>query len=81
MDNYSVVGGYTLEKITCCPYCESKEGYYLKTKIKGNCETRFSFNGEYLVEENEDMHENLLYEYSKYSYCRSCHKRLFKVSG
>ncbi len=63
-----------------CPHCSSYEGYYLKTQIRGNSETRFSFDGNYDEEKNSDMHDSLKYKFSKYAYCQSCRKRLFVVN-
>lgn len=63
-----------------CPHCSSKNGYFLKTQIRGNCETRFTFDGAFDEESNSDMHDYLNYKESKYAYCRSCRKRLFVVN-
>lgn len=66
------------EQLQNCRHCSSEEGYYFKTKIRGNVETRYKFNGSYEEEDNQDMHDGLIYKFSKWTYCRSCHKRLFK---
>lgn len=66
-------------KLKCCPHCSSEEGYYLKTQIRGSCESRFTFDGEFDEEGNSDMHDSLTYTDGKVAYCRTCQKRLFKV--
>lgn len=60
-----------------CPYCESKEGYYLKTRIVGSTEERYRFDGSYHDDDNPDVHDSLSYKQGKYAYCRNCHKKLF----
>jgi len=62
----------------CCPHCQSETGYYFKTRIIGSSESRYTFDGIFLEEDNADMHDSLTYKDGKYAYCRSCHKRLFK---
>lgn len=61
----------------CCPYCHSDEGYYTKGSVKGKIITRFNFDRS--EAENGDMYEGLHHTQSKYTYCLSCDKRLFKT--
>ena len=63
-----------------CPHCQSEEGYYFKTQIRGTTQSRYKFDGSFLDEENTDMHTHLSYKDSKWTYCRKCHKRLFEAS-
>lgn len=67
-----------MSQLDCCPHCQSTTGYYIKTQIKGYCESRFTFSGEFHEEDNADMHQGITYKYGKWAYCRDCHKRLFK---
>lgn len=62
-----------------CPHCQSETGYYVKTQITGKANFRYKFNGSYDEEHNSDIHDHLDYKDSKYAYCRSCDKRLFKL--
>jgi hypothetical protein len=52
-------------QLAFCPHCQSEEGYYFKTQIKGTCESRFKFDGSILDTENSDMHDCLSYTFSK----------------
>jgi hypothetical protein len=65
--------------LSCCPHCQSKKGYYVKTQIRGSAEVRYTFDGIYDEEHNSDIHDSLAYKEGKYAYCRSCYKRIFKV--
>lgn len=62
-----------------CPNCQSEEGYYTKVQIRGSSEFRYKFDGTYDEEHNSHIHDGLSYKDGKYAYCRSCHKRLFRV--
>ena len=71
--------GMNQKNLKCCPHCSSKEGYYLRTQIRGACDSRYKFDGTFDEQGNDDMHDHLKYEDGKVAYCRSCQKRLFKV--
>lgn len=62
-----------------CPHCLSVDGYYIKTQIRGTCESRYTFDGKFSEDDNSDMHDGLSYKGGKWAYCRCCHKRLFKL--
>ena len=65
-------------QLSCCPHCHSETGYYFKTQLRGTTETNYTFDGEFDVENNGHLHDSLRYYDGKWTYCRSCHKRLFK---
>lgn len=66
-----------MKKITECPYCYSKE-YYIKQSFKGTCYFRVRFDDK--ETDNSDMYDNTQYRnISKYAYCSSCNKKLFKI--
>lgn len=67
-----------MTQLSECPYCDSEEGYYFKTRIVGSTEERYEFDGSYHEEDNAHIHDGLTYKQGKYAYCRSCHKRLFE---
>lgn len=62
-----------------CPHCGSSFGFYLKGQIVGKYHDRYRWSGIRVDEDNQDMHDHLLYTESKYAYCVDCNKRLFKV--
>lgn len=68
------------DQIECCPHCRSEEGYFVKTQIRGKCESRYKFDGQFDEDHNSDMHDGLSYKDGRYAYCRSCRKRLFQLN-
>lgn len=61
-----------------CPFCDSDEGYYSKDYVKGSTIWRHNFDG--AEADNGDYYEGLSHRRSKYAYCLSCNKRLFKIA-
>lgn len=67
----------SVASINECPHWHSNEGYYIKVIYKGNGILRYNFDGS--DAENDDMYDCLTDSESKYVYCLSCNKRLFKT--
>lgn len=68
------------KQLDCCSHCQSEEGYYIKTQIRGTTQSRYNFDGSFHDEDNADIHDYLIYKDGKWAYCRKCNKRLFEVS-
>lgn len=60
-----------------CIHCGSTEGFYTKNQYSGTGIFRFNFDDS--EAENGDMYDCLSNTVSKYTYCLSCNKRLFKT--
>lgn len=63
--------------ISNCPHCGSEEGYYTKDYMSGSFQYRHNYDG--TVAENGDMYDTLTTTQSKYAYCLTCRKRLFRM--
>lgn len=63
--------------MVCCKHCGSTDGFYTKNSYKGSGIVRFNFDGS--EAENGTMYDGLTHTQSKYTYCLSCDKRLFKT--
>ena len=61
----------------CCKHCGSKNGFYTKNQYKGSGIYLFNFDGR--LADNGSMYDCLTNIQSKYVYCQSCDKRLFKT--
>lgn len=68
------------DQIECCPHCQSEEGYFVKTQIRGTTEFNYKFDGSYDEDHNSSIHDSLTYKEGKYAYCRTCKKRLFQLN-
>ncbi len=61
-----------VRKITCCPHCGSKEGFFTRTDYIG-VPYQHGYNGEEL--DNGEMYDKALeYRTRRYAYCISCEK-------
>ena len=64
--------------IKSCPHCGSEEGFYSKFSVSGSSVYRHNYDGS--EAENSSMYDHINHRTSKYAYCQSCDKRLFKMS-
>lgn len=69
-----------IKEMEKCPYCKSKDGYYVKIQYSGSGIYRYNYGDEQTID-NGDMYDYLTGEFSKYYYCLNCKKRIARCNN
>lgn len=61
----------SIHTITECKQCKSNVGFYVKSRVSGEIEINYSFDG--TGSDNVGMYDNVRHDDKKYAYCQDCH--------